>query len=109
MDSLLLRLPLKLDTKGGSSKNCSFDCFTPIPSHFMGDPLTFSDAISLLKRGNKLSRNGWNGKGQYIELQFPDEHSKMKLPYIYISTVDGAFVPWVASHTDMLTDDWFVA
>jgi Protein of unknown function (DUF2829) len=31
-----------------------------------------------------------------------------QLPYIQMSTVDGSLVPWVASHTDLLSDDWSV-
>ena len=42
----------------------------------------------------------------WISLQIPDEHSKMGLPYIYMKTVSGELVPWLASQTDMLADDW---
>ena len=42
----------------------------------------------------------------YIQLQVPDKHSKMTLPYIYMKTVQGDLVPWIASQTDMLADDW---
>lgn len=52
------------------------------------------------------TRAQWNGRGQYLELQKPDEHSKMRKPYIYIKPVDGEFVPWVASQTDLLGEDW---
>jgi hypothetical protein len=45
----------------------------------------------------------------FIKLQVPDDHSKMGLPYIFIKTVQGARVPWVASHTDLLADDWIVS
>jgi len=69
----------------------------------------FGVAIHKLKGGNKVFRDGWNGKGQYLELQVPDEKSKMTLPYIYISTVQGDLVPWLASQTDMLATDWRVA
>lgn len=68
--------------------------------------MNLGDAIANLKVGIKVSREGWNGKGQWLELQVPDEHSKMTLPYIYISTVDGDLVPWLASQTDMLAEDW---
>lgn len=46
--------------------------------------------------------------GQWIELQRPDAHSKMSLPYLYIRTVQGDLVPWLASQTDMLAEDWNV-
>lgn len=68
--------------------------------------MTFSSALETLKAGGRVARQGWNGKGQYLELQRPDEHSKMTLPYIYIHTVQGDLVPWLCSQTDMLSDDW---
>ena len=70
--------------------------------------MTFSAALELLKQGFSVYRTGWNGKGMYLELQEPDADSKMTLPYIYMSTVDGDLVPWVASQTDLLSDDWEV-
>ncbi len=70
--------------------------------------LTFSTALTYLKEGAKVTRQGWNGCGQYLALQTPDENSKMRKPYIYISPVDGELVPWLASQTDMLADDWCV-
>ena len=63
-------------------------------------------AIRHLESGDKVARLGWNGPGQYLELQVPDEHSKMTLPYIYIHTVQGDLVPWLASQTDILAMDW---
>jgi hypothetical protein len=86
----------------------------------LGGETTFSfgEAIKYLKRGAKLARKGWNGKGIYIEMQRPDEHSKMTLPYIYIVTshlvsdnpnAPRGVVPWLASQTDMLADDWCFA
>jgi len=69
-------------------------------------PFDFGVALQNLKGGNKVTRDGWNGPGQYLELQVPDENSKMTLPYIYISTVQGDLVPWLASQTDMLATDW---
>jgi hypothetical protein len=65
-------------------------------------------AISYLKDGNAVTRANWNGPGQYLELQTPDENSKMTLPYVYIRTVGGDLVPWLASQTDLLADDWAV-
>lgn len=66
----------------------------------------FGWAIRRMREGNKLCRKGWNGKGMYLELQVPDEHSKMTLPYIYMKTAQGGLVPWLASQTDMLGYDW---
>ncbi len=70
--------------------------------------MSFGDAIFALKNGHKVAREGWNGKGMWLALQRPDEHSKMSLPYIYMSTVTGDLVPWLASQSDMLAEDWQV-
>lgn len=69
---------------------------------------TFSWALWKLKEGFMVSRSGWNGPNQWVMLQEPDENSKMSLPYIYIRTVQGDLVPWLASQTDLLADDWFI-
>lgn len=70
--------------------------------------MNFGDALVLLKAGHSVTREGWNGKGQYLTLQRPDKHSKMSLPYIYITTVQGQLVPWLASQTDLLQEDWII-
>lgn len=68
----------------------------------------FSTALLHLKGGHKVTRTGWNGPGQYLKLQVPDENSKMTLSYIYITTVQGDLVPWLASQTDILNEDWIL-
>jgi hypothetical protein len=82
--------------------------------------LDFSVALAALKAGNSVARRGWNGKGLKISLQVPTELSKMTLPYLYMSYPAtpasdtapashlGANVPWLASQTDILADDWYV-
>ena len=79
--------------------------------------MDFGQALWNLKNGNKVRRRGWNGKGIFIELQSPDKHSKMTHPYIYIDTTGldtnnpdapRDRVPWFASQTDMLEEDWEV-
>ena len=70
--------------------------------------MNYGLAIMSLKAGHRVYRTGWNGPGQYLTLQIPDEHSKMTLPYIYITTVQGDLVPWLASQTDILATDWAV-
>ena len=69
---------------------------------------TFSEALIALKGGMKIARTGWNGQNMFLQLQTPDENSKMQRPYIYMSPVDGKLVPWVASQTDMLAEDWII-
>ena len=68
--------------------------------------LNFGQAIEALKSGEVVARVGWNGKGMWLGLQRPGAHSKMSLPYIYMRTVQGDLVPWLASQADMLSEDW---
>jgi hypothetical protein len=77
--------------------------------------MNFGQALHELKAGRRVARQGWNGKGIFIELRRPDENSKMTSPYIFIDTTglqtdNGAApksrVPWLASQTDMLAEDW---
>ena len=79
--------------------------------------MDFGKALENLKAGKKVVRKGWNGKGIFLELQKPDKNSKMTQPYIYIDTLGldttnpnapKGRVPWLASQTDMLSDDWKV-
>lgn len=68
--------------------------------------MNFSYALADLKAGRKVQRIGWNGKGMWLKLQTPTDTSKMTLPYIYMKTADDNLVPWLASQTDLLADDW---
>lgn len=68
--------------------------------------MNFSEVLTGLKQGLHYFRTGWNGKGMFIALQTPDENSFMSLPYIFIHTADTKLVPWVASQTDILAEDW---
>lgn len=73
--------------------------------------MNFGAALEALKDGLRVSRAGWNGKGmwlRWLQLQVPDAHSKMTLPYIFMFTAPGDLVPWLASQTDILADDWDV-
>lgn len=74
----------------------------------MKENLNFGQAIEALKEGKRVARQGWNGKGMFLELQVPDSGSKMTLPYIWMKTACENKVPWLASQTDMLSEDWVV-
>lgn len=78
----------------------------------------FGWALDKLRCGWKVRRRGWNGKGIFVKLQVPDENSKMTGPYIYIDTTGlrsdnpdapRSCIPWLASQTDMLAEDWELA
>ena len=74
--------------------------------------MNFEDALHEVKLGERVFRSGWNGKDMYVELQGADSRDVVNLPYlclIYRPCVVypmGARVPWLASQTDLLTDDW---
>ncbi len=72
--------------------------------------MDFSEALKHAKQGLQIARTGWNGKGLLVEAQFPDEHSKMGNPYLYIDAraLGGERNPWVPSQTDMFAEDWII-
>jgi hypothetical protein len=70
--------------------------------------VNFGEALRALSNGDLVTRAGWNGAGQWIALQRPDETAKMTRPYLYIRTVNSELVPWVASQSDLLAEDWSV-
>lgn len=67
----------------------------------------FALALDMLKQGRSMARAGWNGRGLQVRLQRPDADSKMTMPYLYLEYPDGARVPWLASQTDLLAEDWY--
>ena len=72
----------------------------------VAETMNCSEALVALKQGHQVAREGWNGKSMWINMQRPDMNSKMTLPYIYMYTAQGDRVPWLASQTDILADDW---
>jgi uncharacterized alpha/beta hydrolase family protein len=81
----------------------------------------FSVALKALKNGYKLAREGWNGKGMwlkyvdpYLGMNLTDKQVEAvsegatALSYIAMKTADNKFVPWLASQTDLLAEDWTV-
>ena len=82
-----------------------------------GNGVDFSRALLKLKDGRKVARSGWNGKGMWLimasEGTFGQEGHVMGvigdlIPFIVMKTADDKFVPWLASQTDLLADDWEV-
>lgn len=83
----------------------------------MLDTLTFGDAITLLKDNKKVARSGWNGKGMFLLYIDPynnnqftvDEKPYMVgtlMPYVAMKTADEKLIPWLASQSDILAEDW---
>ncbi len=82
--------------------------------------MTFGLAIESMKNEHYVQRTGWNGKGLKLALVGKGgclEHGFSEvstLPYIVIiyppdsKTTPNAIVPWLASQTDMLAEDWAV-
>ena len=85
---------------------------------------SFGDAVEILKKGARVAREGWNGKGMWLVLVYPDDDADVPpqptygvagivedatngcLPWIGMKTADNKFVPWLASQTDVLAEDW---
>lgn len=72
-------------------------------------------AVKALRAGEKVAREGWNRKGIYIQMQKPDNDSTMTQDFVYIDMTGlqtdndkapKSRVPWLASQTDLLADDW---
>lgn len=89
-----------------------------IENKLPSETFNFGKAIEYLKLGYRVARKGWNGKDIFLELQTPDQYSKMTSPYIYIDSTNLETtnknavknrVPWLASQTDMLADDWIIS
>lgn len=89
----------------------------------MGELLNFGDALMLLKNGQKVARLGWNGKGMFLFLVpgsvfkvnrppllgiYPEGTEINYCPHIDMRTADGKIVPWLASQTDVLAEDWVI-
>jgi len=83
--------------------------------------MDFSTALLALKAGEKVARAGWNGKGMFIFLVpgsvfqvsrppllgiYPEGTTVRYHAHIDMKTADGMVVPWLASQTDMLAEDW---
>ena len=95
--------------------------------------LTFGLAIEAMKLGKKVARAGWNGKDMYVvmmpALQLPphntqepgakvndrtakfigDDQPLNCQPYCAMFNAQKEWIPgWLASQSDMLSEDWFI-
>lgn len=85
------------------------------------DAMTFGDALEALKRGERVSRKNWNGKGQYVFLAYEpdfvtdadisafDQQEVLVGDMLVLKTAQDTFQPgWLASQSDMLAEDWYI-
>lgn len=70
--------------------------------------MNFPNALTAVMSGQRISRLGWNGAGQWVQAQIPDAHSKMSLPYLYLKNAQNQLVPWVPSQGDLFATDWAI-
>ena len=82
------------------------------------DSMTFGLAIEAAKKGKRIARKGWNGKGQYVELAtgicyvsadgktVNTEHAAIGNKALAFAGTSGVQMGWLASQADMLADDW---
>ena len=81
----------------------------------MCDGMTFGIAVELLKKGFKVAREGWNGKGMYLflahgkDIQSCTGINEKCVDVICMKTAQDTVVfGWLASQTDMLAEDWVI-
>lgn len=85
--------------------------------------MDFGGALEAMKEGYKVAREGWNGKGMFLFLVrgstflvnrppllgiYPEGTTIHYRPHIDMKTANGEIVPWVASQSDLLEDDWAI-
>lgn len=90
--------------KSWSPKDVFESAYQPI------NALSFGHAFEALKAGSKVARAGWNASGMHVEAQYPDAHSKMTHPYLFITVPDCAEglrkLPWQPAMVDIFANDW---
>ncbi|MCK5607416.1 DUF2829 domain-containing protein [Candidatus Pacearchaeota archaeon] len=68
--------------------------------------MDFSDALRYVKKGGAIRLPTWS-KEVFIKAQFPDRHSKMTAPYLYVESRFGK-VPWKETMIELFSEDWEV-
>lgn len=84
------------------------------------DAMSFGLAIEAAKKGKRIARKGWNGKGQYVELATAIsyaspagavvnvKHNAIGNQALAFVGTSGVQMGWLASQADMLADDWMI-
>jgi len=68
--------------------------------------LSFEMALSQVKQGKGMRLTHWS-PDVVIRAQFPDEHSKMTAPYLYVESRFGR-VPWKETMIELFAENWEV-
>lgn len=80
--------------------------------------MNFGQALESLKSGKRVARAGWNGKGMWLLFVSAESWGMSvepytntagvfhRLPWLAMKTADDGLVPWLASQTDILAEDW---
>ena len=80
--------------------------------------MNFGKAIEIVKNGGRISRKGWNGKNQYVELAtcisykntqgeiVNVNHEAMGNKALAFVGTSGVQLGWLASQSDILSEDW---
>ena len=83
--------------------------------------MNFGLAIEAMKKGLRVARNGWNGKGMYVFLAYEadfvtdadlsafDQLEVEVSDMLVLKTAQDTFQPgWLATQSDILADDWYI-
>jgi hypothetical protein len=70
------------------------------------DGMTFGLALEAVKKGKGMRLPQWSPE-VVIRAQYPDEHSKMTAPYLYVESRFGR-VPWKETMIELFSENWVV-
>lgn len=68
--------------------------------------MNFGEAFESVKKGGAMRLPQWQ-PDVLIRAQYPDEHSKMTAPYLYVESRFGK-VPWKETMIELFSDRWEV-
>lgn len=68
--------------------------------------MNFGEALERVKKGEAMRLPQWSPEVK-VMAQYPDEHSKMTAPYLYVNSRFGK-VPWKETMVELFSEDWEV-
>ncbi len=89
----------------------------------MNELFDFGYALKAMKRGERVARSGWNGKGLFVYVVPANSYKAQTgaakaffgegamVPYnayMAVKNVDGTISTWAPSGSDALAEDWSV-